>query len=108
MKVQDMKNKTIQSIETIKAEYGRTYHQYLCIVFSDESKIMIAGDDTPWNPDPSIEEMKKAPLFFTPDDIANKVKLEEQAKRDRLRQEHRNKLEKYHQLKKELSIDNGN
>jgi nitrate reductase alpha subunit len=105
MKIEDIKGKTIQSAEIIRAEYGRTYNHYICIVFTDESKIMIAGDDAPWNPDPEIEQMKKAPLFFTPDDIAEKVRYIEQEKRDRLKEEHKRKLDKFNELKKELGIN---
>ena len=38
----DLVGKTIQSAEFITAEFGRTYEGYLCLVFTDGTKQMIA------------------------------------------------------------------
>jgi len=96
--------KTIESVEVIKAEYGRTYDYYSCIVFTDKSKALINGDmlSVPWNPSPNIEEMKKAPNFFSAEDIANKVLKIEQERRKVKEKEKEEKERQLNRLKKEL------
>jgi hypothetical protein len=97
--------KTIQSIEIISAEYGRTYDSYTCFVCTDGTKIMLAdGDSKPYSPKPKVDEMKKAPQFFTPDNIANRVKEIEIDKRQKIKQEQERKTREYNSLKKELGL----
>lgn len=93
--------KTISSVERIVAEYGRTYNHYLCFVFSDGSKSILYGDE-PYNPKPSLKEMRKAPNFYTPEDIADRVLRDEQESRRLAEQSRQQKLYQLEQLKKEL------
>jgi len=77
--------KTVTSIETMKAEYGRTYDHYLAVKCSDGSRILFTG----WNvydPQPPLVEMKKID-FFTEEELIKKsesdIRKEVQYKRDR-------------------------
>ena len=103
--VKILEGKTIQSIEVISAEYGRTYNSYVCVVCEDGTKIILAdGDSKPYEPKPKVDEMKKAPQFFTPDDIANRVRDIEIDNRQRVKQEQERKTREYNSLKKELGL----
>lgn len=93
--------KTIESCEVIRAEFGRTYDQYICLVFTDGSKVMLYGSE-PWQPEPPIDEMKKAPHYFSASDIAYKVERDEIKRRDRIAEDKRQKQREYEKLKKEL------
>lgn len=104
MKVTELKhfiNRTIVGVEKIKAEYGRTYNWYLCFTFSDGGKIILYGG-VPINPKPDLEQMKKAPLFFSPEDIAAKVLEDEHARRRIARDRLDAKRELLESLKEEL------
>lgn len=79
-KIRDIRGKTIESVEDILAEYGRTYRRYVCIVFTDETRVILI-DGIPCNPHPSVEEMEKAPKFFSGKEIGEEI--------DRLRQKDR-------------------
>ncbi len=103
--VKILEGKTIQSIEVISAEYGRTYNSYICVVCEDGTKIMLNdGDSKPWNPKPKVDEMKKAPQFFTPDDIANRVREIEIDNRQKQKDEIQRKTREYERLKKALNL----
>ncbi len=103
--VKILEGKTIQSIEVISAEFGRTYNSYTCIVCEDGTKIMLAdGDSKPYNPKLKIDEMKRAPNYFTPDDIANRVKAIEIDNRQRQKQDRERKTHEYERLKRELKL----
>ncbi len=79
-KLQDgLLGRMISTVERINAEHGRTYSSYVCLTFTDGSKLMLSGG-IPWSPKPEIEEMKKAHNFFSPDDIANAVREQEKKK----------------------------
>ena len=87
----------------ISAEWGRTYNSYTCFVCTEGTKIMLAdGDSKPYDPKPKVDEMQKAPQFFTPDDIANRVKAIEINNRQKTKQEQERKTREYNSLKKEL------
>jgi hypothetical protein len=76
--------KTIASAVIIRAEWARTYDRYLCLTFTDGTKKLIGV--TGWDlhdPKPSIEEMKKAPDYFSPEDIAARVLADEKESRRR-------------------------
>ena len=93
----------IVKIGSIKAEYGRTYDRYVCIICESGKRIMIHGGK-PHSPDPAQEEMEKLLWFFTPEEVAEKVReinaKKKQAEQDRLKR----KKEEYNRLKKELGI----
>lgn len=92
-----LEGKTIASAEAIRAEYGRTYDTYLCLVFSDGSKKLLSGHGVCYSPRPTVEEMQKAPNFFSADDIADRVRqdeLEKRARMKRLEDEERRQFEK--------------
>ncbi len=101
MKITELTGKTISSCELINAEFGRTYDKYLCIVCTDGSKIIIHAGE-PWQPDPPIEEMKKAPNYFSASDIAYKVERDENLRRRRLQEDKERKQREFEKLKKEL------
>lgn len=98
----EMIGKTIKSVEVIRAEYGRTYSHYTCIVFEDGSKIMLCDATIPYKPNPDQEEMSKAPNYFTPDDIAERVKKDEERKRKKIAEDLYYKKCQLEKLKKEL------
>lgn len=95
--------KTVQSLEYINIERNRAVmnSRYLCFVFTDGTKVMIQGGFM-YNPNPDIEEMKKAPMFFSAEDIADAV-LREETKRRSRENDHKRQLEyEYNRLAKEL------
>ncbi len=94
-------NRTVESLELINAEYGRTYREYLCFKFTDGEKIMLYGN-IPYAPKPTVEEMKRAPKFFTPEDISEKVLLDEREKRRMEEARLVKKRRDLEELKKEL------
>lgn len=94
-----MEGKTIKSVEKINAEYGRTYDIYICIVFTDNTKTLIHGG-LPYDPKPTAKEMSNAPKFFTPDDIAKRVKEDEQKKRRLIEEREDREKREYEALKK--------
>lgn len=98
----DFNGKTIAKLEVIKAEFGRTYQKYLCFTFTDGTRVMLAGDLYTHSPDPEPSEMRKAPMFFTPEDIAAKVLRDEQDKRARMERERQAKLAQIERLQREL------
>lgn len=102
-KLKDLENKNIMSIEKMQGEFGRTYDNYLCFTCEDGTRVMLHGGE-PFDPDPTLEEMRKI-NFFTPEEIGAKLEKIERKKRqqekDRLNQKRR-ELEK---LKKELGED---
>lgn len=98
--LKEAKGKTIQSVETIEAEYGRTYSRYTFICFTDGSKIAITGDSVePHNPKYILTEMSKAPNFFSVEDIAKRAAEIEKQKRELAKREEDIERYKYEQLK---------
>lgn len=71
-KIEDIRGKTIEFIEDIQAEYGRTYRRYICIVFTDKTRVILI-DGIPCNPKPPIEQMEKAPNFFSSKEIGERI-----------------------------------
>ena len=98
----ELKGETIKNIEGIRGEFGRTYDNYISITCESGKRILIYGGN-PVNPNPTLEEMRKT-TFFTPDEIAEKVRWEEAKKRRRQEEIEERKREEYERLKKELGI----
>lgn len=100
-----LKGKTITSIEVIKAEHGRTYRHYTCFVCSDGTKLVVMdGCAKPYSPQFSIEEMKKAPNYFTTIDIAQRTLEIEKRKRQLKKEQKEHKRRQYEKLKTELNL----
>lgn len=104
--IKDFNGKTISASELIQAEYGRTYDAYLCLVFTDGTKAMLGCVSHPINlygPKPLIEEMKKAPSFFSPEDIAERVVIDERDRRQIITNQQQRDKNEYKRLKKKLN-----
>lgn len=101
--IKQLIGKTIKSIEVIKAEYGRTYDYYTCFVCTDGTKLMVYdGCRKPFSPNLEIEEMKKAPNYFTVEDIANRQLEIEKKRRYAIEEQRQKKKRQLESLKKEL------
>jgi hypothetical protein len=100
--IKEAVGKTIASVERIPAEYGRTYHSYTLIVFTSGEKVMLADGHPPNDPRPTLENMQKAPQFFTAEDIADKMLRIEQEKRRNEKERTDAKRRELERLKKEL------
>ena len=99
-KADDLSHKTIESCTIVPAEYGRTFSRYTCIAFTDGSRVLIGGDWPVFNARPPIESMKAAPLFFSVQDIVDRVEEEETETRQwRARQQER-ELAEFKRLQK--------
>jgi hypothetical protein len=103
MHLRDITGKTIHAVEVIRTESWRTHDTYICITFTDTSKIMLCGVE-PYEPNPDIDEMKKAPNYFSPQDIANKLLRLERERQLREKNELDRKTREFERLKQELSI----
>lgn len=101
--IKELKGETIKNIESIRGEFGRTYDNYILVTCESGKRVLFYGGNT-YEPNPTIEEMRKT-TFFTPDEIAEKVKWEETKKRRKQEEiEERKRLE-YEKLKKELGLN---
>jgi hypothetical protein len=77
--VNELVGETIQSVDVINAEPGRTSHRYLVFV-TESGKRAIQGIPgvttrllgTPGGPDPTYEAMNAAPQSFDLDDLESK------------------------------------
>ena len=96
--------KEIASAEYISAEFGRTYSHYLCLVFADKTKTIIAGGE-PYEPDPSIEEMKKAPRYFSAKEIAEAVERKENKRRAAIERQEALERSEYEILKRKYGVE---
>ena len=95
--------KKLTSVEVIRAEFGRTNSQYTCLIFDDKYKIIVEGHGSYFpSPKPPIEEMKKAPNFFSAEDIADAVLKEEQKVRQRKKEKEQMERAEYEALKKKF------
>jgi hypothetical protein len=99
----ELKGETIKDIDVIRAEFGRTYDNYILVTCESGKRVLFHGGN-PWQPSPTLEEMRKT-TFFTPDEIAEKVRWEEAKKRAKQEEEEERKRREYERLKKELGID---
>lgn len=97
--------KTIATVEDIEAEYGRTYKRYLCLTFTDGSRQVLASNGEPYKPRPSVEEMKKAPRFFSVEEIAAEVARGERKRRQNLVEAKERKLAEYKRLGRDLGME---
>lgn len=100
---EELKGETIKNIESIPAEFGRTYATYLLITCESGKRVLIYGGN-PFEPNPELKQMRMT-TFFTPDEIAEKVRVEEERKRKRKEREQERKRKEYEKLKKELGMN---
>ncbi len=113
----DLVGKTIASVEAVGAEFGRTFNSYVLVTTTDGDRAMlnsasyprdagtsVYGKDTGWIAHrPPVEEMKKAPVFFTPEDIADRVLADERDERRRQERRREEKQRQLEQLQRELA-----
>lgn len=99
----ELNGETIKKIESIRGEFGRTYDNYLLATCESGKRVLIYGGNT-YNPNPTLEEMRSV-TFFTPDEIAEKVRWEEAKKRRKQEELEESKKREYERLKKELGIN---
>lgn len=102
IRAKELVGKTIQSLETIHAEGGRTYEKYLFIVCTDGSKIMLAGNDQPYRPRLNSKMMRKAALYFTEELIKKQEEKEEKERINLKEEQRRNKKCQLRKLQQEL------
>lgn len=102
---QELNGKTIKTCEMIRAEHYRTYPQYLLLVFTDGTRHILGVDSfEPYKPDPDAEEMKRAPSFFSKEEVAEKIERDERKRLARLEEQRRKKMQELRRLKKELGM----
>ena len=77
----ELKDETIVKVESVRAEFGRTYDHYLCFTCESGKRVLIHGG-SPYAPNPEIEEMRKVE-FFTPEEIGEKLAKIERKKRQK-------------------------
>lgn len=93
--IEELEGKTIVNAEFIESETWAT-GKYIGLTFTDGRRLLILGS-FPYNPDPNYEEMKDHPNFFSPDDMAEKVKRDEEKRiewKNRKIEEERREYEK--------------
>jgi len=95
-----LKGETIVKVESIRAEYGRTYDTYLCFTCESGKRVLIHGGN-PYSPNIDIEEMRKTD-FFTPEEIGEKLAEIERQKRIRKQAQIEEKRRQLERLKREL------
>jgi len=99
-KLKDLIGKTVTNIEVLRAEYGRTYNNYLCFTCSDGTRVLLYGGE-PYGPNPDLKEMRRV-KFFTPEEIAEKVKKEEIRRREKIAEREQLERREYERLKKKF------
>lgn len=105
-KAEELTGKTIAWSGLIKPEWGRSDNGYLLLKFTDGTR-QIVGIRAFFftNPDPTIEEMQKAPEFFTEEEVIAKFADIERKRRNYAAEQLHKKREQYEQLRKELGND---
>lgn len=101
-KMKDLNGEKIVKVEAIRAEYGRTYTTYLCFTTESGKRVMLHGGE-PHDPNPEIEDMRKA-SFFTPEEIGDKLASIERRKRQREKEDKERKMRELERLQRELGI----
>lgn len=99
-KIKDLEGKTIERIDVINAEFGRTYDRYLGFTCSDGTRVLLHGGQ-PYDPKPKLEDMRKT-NFFTPKEIANKLEQIEIENRKKQQDSINAKRRELERLKREL------
>ena len=100
---EELQGKTIKSCHMIKAEFARTSENYIVLKFTDGTRHLIGVHSFTFHqPDPDVNEMRKATDFFTQDEIVEKFKRDEIALRRQTEDERRRKMEQLKKLKREL------
>ena len=100
--INDLKGETVIEIHKIKAEFGRTYTEYIGFVCESGKRVMVF-ESNPYNPAPTLDEMRKT-TFFTVDEIAEKFKKDELYKRQKEQDLIENKKREFERLKNELGL----
>ena len=105
-KPEELNGKTIVSCEIILSEHARTADNYLLLRFQNGKRQLlgITGFSF-WEPEPTVEEMRKAPSFFTVEDILKRVEHDENKIRANAYAAHRQLLSEYERLKKIFGKD---
>lgn len=98
-----LKGETVKKIDIIRDEFGRTYDRYIGVTCESGKRILFYGGDV-YNPAPTLENMRETD-FFTPEEIAERLKWDEAVKRRRKEDEKERKLRELERLKKELDVD---
>jgi len=93
----------VKSIESIRAEFGRTYDTYLLITCESGKRILMYGGN-PYDPNPKLEQMRET-TFFTPGEIAERILWDESVKRRKIKEEDERKRREYENLKRQLGLD---
>ena len=100
--------KEIASVEVIQDRMGRTWNYITCITFTDGTRSIIGGtcvENIP-HPNPRLEQMQKAPKFFSAEEIAETVLQEEkEARRKKVQEDDRKRREAQRLLREIGDID---
>lgn len=98
----DLVTKTIIEVVKIRAEFGRTYNDYIGFICEDGTRVLIHGD-APYSPDPSLEEMRKSD-FFTTEELLQKSKRDIVREQEHKEDARKRDLKELEQLKKRLGV----
>ncbi len=105
-KPSDMNGKTIESSDLIRAEFGRTADWYLCLKFTDGTRMLIGATGFGfYSPTPDAKEMRKAQNFFTAEEITEKINKDERVRQSRERYKKDAKLRMLRDLQRELGVE---
>ena len=100
---EELKGKTIESCNMIRAEWARTSENYLIFKFTDGTRHLVGVHNFTFHqPDPEVCEMRKAQDFFTKDEIVAKFESDEIKSRRIKEDQLRRKREQLKALKREL------
>lgn len=89
--ISECSGKTIESVHSCPAEYGRTFDAYTFVLFTDGTRsILGTRPSLPWEPRPSLGDLASlSPSVFTMDELAD-AKRSEDAQRTREAQDREN------------------
>ena len=96
-KIEELEGKTIVSAEFITSEMWGV-GKYIGLTFTDGRRLLILGS-FPYKPDPNYERMKEHPNFFSPDDMAEKVKRDEEKRIEQKNRKIKEERREYEKLK---------
>ena len=97
--------KTIESVYTFEAEYGRTYDTYIGIVFTDGTRSMLGtnGSIYLYYPSPSVKTIREnCPGFFRPGELEEAERIFQNNKEEAAKKRCERELRDYNNLKKSL------
>jgi len=103
--IEKLKGKTIKTVEVIRAEdFAENNIFYTCFVCTDGTKLIVkGGTDKPYNPQLDIEEMQKAPNYFSAQDIADRVLYLENQRKTEQKEKLLQKRKQLVRLQKEIN-----